>query len=1040
MKTKSSATRPGFIPISASVLGFLCWASAPLAAQTPVDTYVNYGSVTVAPQIDAVNFINYGSFGISTAIPFETSDTLNYTNYGSLVGGVGWRFDYAPANAGVRQMAANFVNSNIGLVEADDLPGFLIQGFPNLASVTPSYLWVNATNIINQGTLSVGGNGWMLLVGTNVTLARSGVEVQEITAAGSFNGVFTNFFIPDTGIYDLWWGQTNLVFDTAAIWNGQTASAPPHPVQAVNGGGRVSFSIPNPIIDSFSNSFGIMIQVTNVVGITNPGPVIPILNQTNIVIQTIYVPTNIYKQAVFVGVSDPTTLSVGVSYYPSSTFTNPFKTVSVEISFLSTNVVTTLPEALSLFFYDTLASETNRGYYTNFSVGLTARPENYLLSRIDDGRFRAGVPGNGLPDPGFLYDPTTFSNRVVVGEYAGYGAMVDDLISEPPAVVGGTVTNFPGRVQIYAQHLDMSSARIRGAGEVIVNTEHLVSSSNAVVDCQNLSYNLASTNGHLNVLNLTKETVARLKGDLYAWSGLWSNTMTMVYSNNYSISNIVDTNGMTIGLSATQVPLTNSASVNLHTLLLDGDALQTQLPVTTWDMVTRSTNVVISDNMTVVEGFLVDGQSFTLNGNITFSQATIDTSIGTVFSSSISDWIYTNAPNLLYFTNNGTLTLPENGHFGDDGPLPYSAFVNTGTINAASISFNSAYFQDSGTLSSAGPLNMSGGIGKLENGHSSAGGNVQFSCNSLKLNNYQFTAAGQATFSIPGSFLDAGGNSGSQLTLQAGLTMLTKPASGDLLGTTFQLQLANFVVADHIWPGADRGATAAGYTNNLAIGKLVLAAQSTDPRRAPQFVFSGAGGQNGLYVDLLDLSNLGTNWNQVIGIDPSIQIYYAAAKLGFTPPANADGIPVEPEEYLDGQVGGHLHWVSGFAGPNSSVDVISNGITIAVNKALRFSKIIDSNGNGIPNYYDPNPFTIQPPVLSAAVASIAQPAGRSIAVSWNALANTLYQVEFCTDLQKANWQPLTDYTSGSVSGQRVTILDTNAPVNIQRFYRVRYTQ
>ena len=59
---------------------------------------------------------------------------------------------------------------------------------------------------------------------------------------------------------------------------------------------------------------------------------------------------------------------------------------------------------------------------------------------------------------------------------------------------------------------------------------------------------------------------------------------------------------------------------------------------------------------------------------------------------------------------------------------------------------------------------------------------------------------------------------------------------------------------------------------------------------------------------------------------------------------------------MNGQLGGHLVWVPGFAGPNSSVDVLINGKTVQVNKALRYSKIIDSNDNGIPNFYDPNPF------------------------------------------------------------------------------------
>ncbi|MGH7967865.1 MAG: hypothetical protein ACREIC_03965, partial [Limisphaerales bacterium] len=466
-------------------------------------------------------------------------------------------------------------------------------------------------------------------------------------------------------------------------------------------------------------------------------------------------------------------------------------------------------------------------------------------------------------------------------------------------------------------------------------------------------------------------------------------------------------------------------------------------PVTTWDIDTRSTNVVIDDNMTVVESFFVDGQSFTLNGHVTFSTATLQTSIGTFFSSSISDWIYTNAPTLAFFTNNGTLTLPGAGHFGDDRPTPYSTFVNNGTINATAIYFKADYFQDSGSLSAGGPLNMAGVSGKLVNGQSAGGTTVNINTTDLKLDHYQLTAGGFLRLSAPGALLDAGAGSANQITAQSGLSLSTKPALGDLLGTTLRIQPPNFLEADHTWAGLDRGASADGYNNNVALGSLVLAPQSIDSVHAPLIRFIGAGAQNGLYVDMLDLSGMGTNWNmiqqQMIEIDPNIVIYYAGAKLGFTPPVNSASVPVEPEEFLDGQMGGHLRWVSSFAGPNTSVDVISNGVTIVVNKALRFSKIIDSNGDGVPNFFDANPFNIVPPVLTAAIVPAGQPASRSVAVSWNALPQKLYHVEYSASLQGGTWQPLTDYTSSSQLAQRVTIWDTNAPVNIQRFYRVRYT-
>ena len=112
-------------------------------------------------------------------------------------------------------------------------------------------------------------------------------------------------------------------------------------------------------------------------------------------ITNILVPTNVVKQAVFVGLSDPSIISAAVHYFPSTSITNPFRTVAIEFVMASTNVITQLPDQTSLFFYDTLGSETNRGVDFNVGAGglppfVPQRPANYDISRIDDGRFGGG--------------------------------------------------------------------------------------------------------------------------------------------------------------------------------------------------------------------------------------------------------------------------------------------------------------------------------------------------------------------------------------------------------------------------------------------------------------------------------------------------------------------------------------------------------------------------------------------------------------------------------------------------------------------------
>ncbi len=990
----------------------LCLALEPFTAFGTDDFYINYGTITTPPQIDAFNFVNYGTFSIFTLDPFETSNTRNFTNYGSLTGASGWWFDNSPAASGARRMADSFVNHNGAVVQGLDEPLIIFIGVPNVAPVSPSYLWVQATNIVSQGLLHVGANGWLLLQGDTINLARSGLEVDPIAPSGSFNGFpfYTNF-LPETGISDLWWGQTNLTFDSRVIWFGSFALSPPHDVQFVDDGfGLVEVVAAPPFVaDSLViTNGGVFLTLTNLIG-------------TNIVVTNVFAPTNLYRQAVFVGLADPSIQTVDVHYFPSTSLTNPFTTVAVQLGLQTSNVVTLASDFQTLYFYDTLASETNRGILDNVINGFgSRRPANYVLARADDGTFLFGSPGNnGVPELGFLFDPLTFSNNIVAGEYAGYRAHVDNIVSRPPIVPGGTITNLPGRIQILADSLDLRGTRLRGEGEVLVNTKHLVGSSNAVVDCESLSYDLGSTNGNLNVVNLTGANVKRLRGDLFAFSAVWSNQMTLLYTN-YSI----DTNGV-----ATPAPITNGLTVHLHVLILDGSTLVGQLPVTVYDFITHSTNVVVNDNMSIVETLFIDGRSFTLNGAITLSSVDLVNTIGQFITISLSDWRVTNAPSLLYFTNHGILTIPNEAHFGDDRAIPYSGFVNTGSVGAASMALSSLYFENAGSLSAAGRLTIKGGTGVFQNGRSTST-DVDIRAANLKLNNYNLIAGGGLFLSVTNALLDAGGGSGNLVQVNNGFSLARKPQSGDLLGTTFQTIAPDFAEVDHVWPGEDRGASPGGYTNNVALGQLVVGPAG---RNNPLFFFAGSGAANGLYVDLLDLSQLGTNYQSLLDIDSSLVIYYAAAALAFTPPPT-NGVPQQPEEYLDGQFDGHLRWVRDFAGPNSSVAVVSNGVSILVNRALRNSLIIDSNGNGIPNGRDPFPFDNP---LVAKLALVKPPL--TAVLSWNAIAHKVYSVQATTNLIPQNWQTLMYYTNSASTNAPVTVQIPVPPGSPRQFYRVGIT-
>ena len=959
------------------------------------DTVVIGGTVSIPPMIDATNVINNSlNFNIATSLPWDTSNTRNFTNNGTMNGGVGFRFDTAPRDSGgsptaPRKLSANFVNQLNGIVTAQD--SFLANGF-----YQGSYLWVNATNIVSKGILQAGGAGDVQITGTNVTLARSGIGINPITPNGSVNDPDNGRFFPDVAINDLYWGQTNMTLNSSTIATFDPAtggllsvSAPPHRVTFPGGGtGFRAFTLNGGVYQAYTNNVEppVTLTVTNMDGST-----------TDVVIFT-----NIIRQLAVVGFTD-TNFEANITFSPSSVPTNFMRTVHVELSMPEFDVITAQPSVSTLYFEDTLASETDRGVLRNVETGLntpnpipTSRPANYLLSRVVQG---AGELGNAVVDTNFFYGPA-FTNRFVFAEYAGYGAEVDYLSSRPPAIPAGVPTNYPGRLAINADSLDLTKTRMRAEGLLTVNARHLVGSSNAVADSTILNYNLGSTNGNLVMQNLMTETVARLHGDIYAWSGRWSNSFSLI-TTNYDAS----TNPVVLA------PLTNVVTVQFHVLLLNADILANLVPVDVYQLKLHSTNVVIKDNGVVSQNFLVDGRSFTLDGRLTLS-------------SPLESWTYLLAPTLRYFTNTGTLNIPSEAHFGDDGPTNYLTFVNRGTIQSQGQTIYSDYCELNGT-NSASAFSVLARDGKVEAGEVDASVSIAFTAGTLKFNAAAINSGGPLFLTVSNALFDNGPASGNVVSFRDGCVLEPKPATGDLLGTSFLSVAPQFAQVEHYWSAQDRGASRQGYTNNVALGRLTPTPEGFDPL----FYFAGTGASNALYVDLLDLSQLSDFTNQLV-IAPNLVIYYAAAQIGFAPPVGQT-----TEEFLNGQFEGRLRWVSDYAGANSSVDVVINGNqTIKVNKALRNSTTIDSDADGIPNFSDPTPFD---GVMFSSISRTNSPAGYLL--TWPSAAGTVYRLEYKTNLTGAPWMLATTVTNNWPTNGPLTVLDiTGAPATAQRYYRVTY--
>jgi len=962
-------------------------------------TWVNNGTIVIPPNIDATNVINNGVMGpFVTSSMFDTSNTRNFTNAGSMSGGPGFRFDNAPRNSsgqliGLRKPAANFHNRISG-----DIAGLVTTTIVGFFS---SQLFIQATNVINQGMITVGADGLLSVSGTNVNLSRGGIGVLSVDdsaqIASANDSPAQGQFYPAAGITDNYWAQTNMTFAVDSLISPfGFIQTPTHTVQAVAaGGGYVNQNVSILLTDYYYEA------VSNVMG--NSLTIVTATNMDGTITNyTLF--TNELRQAAFVQLRpNDTTTGVGIEFLPTDPRTlptNDYFSAAITLYMPTTNVLTGQQTYSVVYLQDTLAGGQDRGILPNYLTTLgglgvtqTRRPRSYLLSRAVQG---FGATFGVVIGNDFFYPPGSLTNRVT-DAFAAYSGKLDNILYRPPPIPAGTATNFSGRTEIFSDSLDVSRARVRGEGLVTLQTRHLVNSSNAAVDCENLSLMLGSTNGLLTIRDLTKTTVDRVQGDVRAWSAQWSNAYRVIIDS-YDVS----TN------PAVLVPITNIIGVQNHIMVYDTSQLSNTVPALVQQFQAVATNIVMEDRANIVLEMQIKGQSFTLNGEM-------------YTSGGVPDWRYTNAPGLRYLTNNGILSIANEAHFGDDGPVPYLAFVNHGLIQSQGQDVLSAYVDLGGTNRSASSLSVTTADGKVENGRILTGGDVSFWAGGLKLNQAFINSTGRVYFSVTNALFDNGPASANSIACRDGFYQAVKANTGDLLGTSFRTIAPNFALVNNVWAGRDDGVSKSGFVNNGAMGILTLAADGFDPF----FVFGGANAQNGLYTDMIDLSLLSDYANQM-QINSNLVIYYAAAKLNFAPPGG-----LTPEEYLDNQFGGRLRWVQQFAGPNSSVDVVINGNqTVKVNKALRNSRIIDSDADGIPNFFDASPF--DGVIIQSAIRTVSP---SSIQISWNAAPNLAYRVEY-KNLNSPEWKLLqtTNNTSGVVT--KMTITDTTPDAT--RYYRVSY--
>jgi hypothetical protein len=831
------------------------------------------------------------------------------------------------------------------------------------------WLSVNADRIVNQGLLSANAAGMINLRGGNINVSRSGLEIRPPLPSG-FTFVGETNFLTDPGIFDWYWGGlTNAIYNPAGFFTEMPD-------------GSFIVQSPGHIVTTSAGGLGF-----TSIGLVDPVGAV----YTNQLSDTNYV-----VQAVFVGLPDDN-YNANLRFGPPGGDTG-LRPIFVELAMADTNVVSDEVINHRLYFVDRLASSTNHVMAENLATGNTYRPAIYELSRTMPVGFGGSGPPNATVD-GELFNNPEFEEGPVTNFWAAYGAIITSGAAAglPPWPLA-SITNTAGRVEIDADVLNLERTRIRANGVISLNTRHLVSSERTVVDSPDLRYHLASTNGTLRIQNLAKDFVVRQSGTIRAWSALWTNV-----SFDVTVTPPDDPEGQ-------PTETTNTIEHIFHALLLDATDMESIQPVTVHQLAATATNIIVNDNLTVVDRFCVDGQSVTLDSDI-------------LLTGTIRNWTCSNAPSVLYFTNLGSLTFTDIGNFGNDRPNPYTAFVNQGELSGSTHLIYSDYMENGGTINASGRLTIQVQTAKLENGTHITGGDVIVRGQDVKLHQYTGLTGRRLVLDVAQSLSDSGGDANNILNTGDGFQLARKPAQGDLLGTTLQTIAPRFARIDNIWAASDRGAVPEGFVNNVALGSLALSAGPD-----AQLTFRGPDntGEYAIYVDYLDLQGgIQTAFDNddlesVLDLAANMVIYYAYANV--------------PVEQLDGQLDGKLRWVRDFAGPNSSVDVaLRSGKTIRVNRGLRESLTIDSNGNGIANGLDPEPF--DEPELDV---EITQTEPFVTEIRWFAAPETTYVVEYATSFLNAEWQVLDSVSNPAEIRQPVVVEDRTNEAQSQRYYRVRY--
>ena len=974
-----------------------------------LQTYISASEVhsppEPAPQIDAVTWINQtvhfevNDFSINP-LPYQTANTLHFRNEqgAALLGHPGYFFEHINGNTRSRMTSWH----NRGFISSSPDPASIFFFSGTLAN----WLLVSSDNITNSGSMHATPDGMIRLSGNTLNLTRGRFRTGNpfqgfVSGTGGVYLGRTNYF-NDLGITDLYWGAgTNNV---------------------VSGSGQPMFlNLPTPnfsvtnlqsprhdVIDTFgfTNTFNFLPSFFGFRGVMTSTYVTTNQAANQILVQTVFVTTNFFD----------TNVTTEITFFPD--IFGGGATVQVGFKAVERDIALDVSTTNSVYLLDALALQTNATIVRNSGFGLTTRrPNSYELTKAPfGGLFSVGVSSNNsyLNFPAYK---TSYGTNLVNLSYAAYSGQLSGQ-----ALPGTDPTNFPGRIEITGQNVNLREARVRAESTFILNANNLVSNSLARVSAPYVSVDVGTTQPQLLISNLAPRTVDRFYGTVSAWSGLWDNTDT-------------DTNfaGMTI---------------RFHVLIVDPNLQGTQ-PVTVNKFFGRGPQIVLHDFLTVNQRLRMDSSSLHVKSNG-----------GLVFPANWS-WGSSNMVNMANLTNEGILSVPGVAVLGPDKALAYTNVINRGSFLAQAHTIATKYFENSGeVISRVGNFLLTGTNTALTGqpitrqviittniflfpfpttnyftnvfytgaATIAAQGDLTINGSSVSLSNALLQAGngvvqGSIIINATTRLTDSGPQQPSYWFTTGGMRVPKRPTqASDLMGTYITVQAPNGTEAQVVWDGKNLSAVSLGYSNNLAVGKLTL-----DAGQDSRIRFSGVPGKdNAIYVDYLELLNNATNYSTGLDlpplglvIDEGIKIYFAHANIA--------------ADKLNGAQGNRIRWVPNFLGPLSTTNIVYPSSNIyPVNISLARAKDRDSDGDGIPNINDPTPiYTAE--TIGFAIDHDAQP--NRVLLSWQVVTGSVSHVEYKPVIvSSGSWQLLRSTSAPANMRMNMTDITTG---RTQRIYRVR---